>query len=212
MWTTIRADFSESTHFLKQEQPAILNALLMIAGINFFYSALILVGFPYMLRVLLGMSSEMFGVAEGLVAAAGIAGGLITGLCSTRIRAEYLHRYLLVVGASLLPTALCFFHWRPCRGRWCGHRWLYDGFPSPGLYLFHCGHERRAEADAGSSARKNHRIHHHSQHVRPTDGPGVIRSALRCKWRLAVSTFIGRFPGDLSGRHFLPRITVPSGR
>lgn len=109
MWATIRADFSESTRFLRWEQPAILKALLLVAGINFFYSALILVGFPYMLRVLLGMSSEVFGVAQGMVAAAGIAGGLITGLCSTRIRAEHLHRYLLVVGASLLPTALCFF-------------------------------------------------------------------------------------------------------
>lgn len=108
IWATIRADVLESTRFLRWEQPAILNALILIAGINFFYSSLILVGFPYMLRVLLGMSSEMFGVAEGLVAAAGIVGGLITGLCSTRIRAERLHRYLLVVGVSLLPAALCF--------------------------------------------------------------------------------------------------------
>lgn len=39
----------------------------------------------------------------------GRCGGLIAGLFSNHIRAEHLHRYLLVVGASFLPAALCFF-------------------------------------------------------------------------------------------------------
>ena len=75
----VKDDLRESIRFMTREQPDILRITLMIAVYSLFVVSTITVGLPYMVRTVLGLSSQLYGAAEGLMAAAGIAGGIASG-------------------------------------------------------------------------------------------------------------------------------------
>lgn len=59
--TIIKEDFSASVHFLRREQPAILKLLLLAAMASLFVAGTVVVGFPYLVRTVLGLSAEHYG-------------------------------------------------------------------------------------------------------------------------------------------------------
>ena len=62
--TVIRGDLSESMRFLRREQPNILKLLLLAALVSLFVAGTAVVGFPYLVRTVLGLSAEHYGMAE----------------------------------------------------------------------------------------------------------------------------------------------------
>ncbi len=105
---SIKADFKESVEFLRIQQREILVVIPAIAALNFTLSPIITVGAPYMIRVILGLSSELYGVATGSIAAAGLLGGLIAALSAKKIRTELLYIFLIMVGLFLIPLGFGF--------------------------------------------------------------------------------------------------------
>lgn len=104
----VKDDLRESIRFMTREQPDILRITLMIAVYSLFVVSTITVGLPYMIRTVLGMSSQLYGAAEGLMAAAGIAGGIASGFLAGRLKTSRLYWLLVLSGAALVPVGAAF--------------------------------------------------------------------------------------------------------
>ena len=63
----IREDFSVSIHFLRREQLGILKLLLLASLASLFVAGTVVVGFPYLVRTVLGLSAEHYGAAESVM-------------------------------------------------------------------------------------------------------------------------------------------------
>lgn len=104
----IRDDFVVSARFLCREQPDILKLLLLAALAGMFVSGTAVVGFPYLVRTVLGLSATCYGAAESAMGAAAILGSLCAGLLGKKLRLRDLAVIFLGFGLSLLPIGLSF--------------------------------------------------------------------------------------------------------
>ena len=104
----VKDDLRESIRFMTREQPDILRITLMIAVYSLFVVSTITVGLPYMVRTVLGLSSQLYGAAEGLMAAAGIAGGIARVFLAGRLKTGRLYWLLVLSGAALVPVGAAF--------------------------------------------------------------------------------------------------------
>ena len=104
-----RQDLLEGCRFLCVDQPVFLKVSLIIAGLNLILSAMITVGIPVLTVEHLGFSDQLLGVAQGLLAAGGVLGGLLTALLGKRLQPERAYVFLilcamltLLMGAGML--------------------------------------------------------------------------------------------------------------
>ena len=104
----VREDLAVSAHFLRWEQPDILKLLLLAALAGMFVSGTAVVGFPYLVRTVLGLSATYYGAAESAMGAAAILGSLCAGLMGKKLRVRDLSAIFLSFGLSLFPIGLSF--------------------------------------------------------------------------------------------------------
>ena len=104
----VREDLAVSAHFLRREQPDILKLLLLAALAGMFVSGTAVVGFPYLVRTVLGLSATYYGAAESTMGAAAILGSLCAGLLGKKLRVRDLSAIFLSFGLSLFPIGLSF--------------------------------------------------------------------------------------------------------
>ena len=104
---TARADFAGSLRFIRHERPVIGKTVLVVCAINLFLSAMIVVALPYLITEVLELGSaqqvnRLYGFAQGLMAAGGLAGGICTGVLGRRLRVDK-------APLTLTACALCPF-------------------------------------------------------------------------------------------------------
>ena len=104
----VREDLALSAHFLRREQPDILKLLLLAALAGMFVSGTAVVGFPYLVRMVLGLSATYYGAAESAMGAAAILGSLCAGLLGKKLRVRDMAAIFLSFGLSLFPIGLSF--------------------------------------------------------------------------------------------------------
>lgn len=104
----VREDLALSAHFLRREQPDILKLLLLAALAGMFVSGTAVVGFPYLVRMVLGLSATYYGAAESAMGAAAILGSLCAGLMGKKLRVRDLSAIFLSFGLSLFPIGFSF--------------------------------------------------------------------------------------------------------
>ena len=104
----VREDLALSAHFLRREQPDILKLLLLAALAGMFVSGTAVVGFPYLVRTVLGLSATYYGAAESAMGAAAILGSLCAGLMGKKLRVRDLSAIFLSFGLSLFPIGFSF--------------------------------------------------------------------------------------------------------
>lgn len=104
----VREELAVSAHFLRREQPDILKLLLLAALAGMFVSGTAVVGFPYLVRTVLGLSATYYGAAESAMGAAAILGSLCAGLMGKKLRVRDLSAIFLSFGLSLFPIGLSF--------------------------------------------------------------------------------------------------------
>lgn len=105
----VKADFKESIQFITKEQRNILKLLPAIAILNFSVSAMLTVGTPYIIWIILGMSSWFYGLGMGLISGAGLLGGIIAVFLSKKLKVKSLYKVLFLIGLSLVPMGIGFF-------------------------------------------------------------------------------------------------------
>ncbi len=104
----VREDLSVSARFLFREQPGILKMLLLAAIVSLFVAGTAVVGLPYLVRTVLGLSAGHYGAAESAMGAASILGSLCVVALAKKLRPRHLAAVLVSFGVCLIPCGIVF--------------------------------------------------------------------------------------------------------
>lgn len=104
----ISSDLSLSLKFIRQDNPIMLKVMFITAAMNLFLTSMILVGLPSMIKIALGLNSQLYGLAEGTMAAGMIAGALTAGYLGQKLEAKDSYKFLVTAAIGLLPMAAVF--------------------------------------------------------------------------------------------------------
>ena len=104
----LRQDFAVTLRFLRREQPSILGLLGLSALASMLIAGALVVGFPYLVRTVLGLSARHYGAAESAMGVASILGGALVTLLAGRLRPRHLAPVFVLVGLCLLPAGAAF--------------------------------------------------------------------------------------------------------
>ncbi|NMM99729.1 MFS transporter [Bifidobacterium sp. DSM 109958] len=99
-------DLRAAGRFLTRERPAVLHLVLICAALNFLVTGYAEVGFPYMVRTVLGFGSTAYGLAYGLVGASGLLGALAGGRAAKTLSMRRFPTAIGVFSLTILPQAL----------------------------------------------------------------------------------------------------------
>lgn len=100
VWATIRADFGEGLRFLLREKPVLLKAIGIACALNLVLSAMFNVGYPVLIKQHLGLSSQLYGLAESAAAVGSLLGGLLAGTLGKRLEVTGLPQLLMGCGGT----------------------------------------------------------------------------------------------------------------
>lgn len=105
-----KTDFSQSLHFITKEKPIIIKVLLVICAFNFFFSAMIIVGLPYLITEVLDFTKDdanrLYGFAEGALAAGGLVGAVLSGIFSKKLDVKKSGKLLLICTFCIFPMGI----------------------------------------------------------------------------------------------------------
>lgn len=104
--TIVREDTKSSLAFLVKKQPIVIKMCMLVALLNLVISSFCVVGAPYIIRITLGLSSELNGLAEGIMAGAGIMGAITAGLLSSKLKLRSLYVIFVLMGVTILPLGI----------------------------------------------------------------------------------------------------------
>lgn len=108
VWELVRGDLTESWRFMRREQPGVLTLLLLAGVVSMFLAGVMLVGYPYLVRTTLGLSSGYYGVAESAAGVAAIAGAMSVGALAGRLKTARMYWLIAVAGLALVPAGIAF--------------------------------------------------------------------------------------------------------
>ncbi|MEG0853629.1 MAG: MFS transporter [Angelakisella sp.] len=103
---TVKQDFSESFHFISKKKPVIGTTIIIAAFINMVISSLLTIGEPYIINITLGLSSELYGIAQSLLGIGSLAGGVLVGVLAGKLTTRYYHWLQIGLSISILPMGL----------------------------------------------------------------------------------------------------------
>ena len=110
IWQMVKGDFAESIRFIRKEKPIIGKALLVVCGINLFLSSMLMVGLPYMVTEVLyldgALANKLYGLAEGALAAGGLAGGISAGVFAKKLSIQKAGNLIIASAVSVFPAGL----------------------------------------------------------------------------------------------------------
>ena len=99
-------DLRAAGRFLTRERPHVLHLVLICAALNFLVTGYAEVGFPYMVRTVLGFGSTAYGLAYGLVGASGLLGALVGGRVARSLSMRRFPMAIAAFSLTILPQAL----------------------------------------------------------------------------------------------------------
>lgn len=70
-----KRDLRESLDFIQKKQPVIKRVVVIIALFNLLLTSVLIVGIPVIIKIYLGLSSQLYGYTQGLGALGGLLGG-----------------------------------------------------------------------------------------------------------------------------------------
>lgn len=110
VWMAIKTDFKESIYFIRKEKPVIGNSLLAICGVNLFLSSMINVALPYLVTEVLDLgtaqANQLYGFAEGALAAGGLAGGICAGIVANKLTVSKSGNLVVAGAACVFPMGV----------------------------------------------------------------------------------------------------------
>ena len=103
-----RDDFLSSVRFIGKERTDIMKMLILAALSRFFVMGVTLVGFPFIVRTILGLDAKYYGGAESMLAAAAILGSIAAGLLTGKLKFGRQYLMLAAIGACMIPAGAVF--------------------------------------------------------------------------------------------------------
>lgn len=102
----VKNDFSEALSFLIHDQKSLFAMLFLIAGINLFLSSMMVVGIPYLVKIYLGMSNQLYGLVEGAMGLGSILGGILSGVIARKMNFSKSYKLLFFCAVAVFPLGL----------------------------------------------------------------------------------------------------------
>lgn len=99
-------DMKESYHYLRFKNPIVFRMLLFSGFYNLFLVPVFSVLSPYLIKVTFKMSSEIYGVSEGIMALGMIIGGFIITYKPDQFHIKRVHRLLYFTSISMLMMGI----------------------------------------------------------------------------------------------------------
>lgn len=106
MFKTVKNDFSESIFFVTKEKPFIAKTIVVAAFMNLTLSSSLNIGTPYILNITLGVSSELYGIAQSALGIGALIGGISVGALSKKLTNDKLHIPLFLASIFILPIGI----------------------------------------------------------------------------------------------------------
>lgn len=106
VWGIISTDMRTSVRFIVKDKPVMARVIVLIFCINLFMSAMLIIGMPVIITDYLGMSSQLYGVSQGALAAGGLLGGIFAGVFSKKLNVRNAYLLLLMCSVGIFPMAL----------------------------------------------------------------------------------------------------------
>ncbi len=103
------SDMKESYTYLRYKNPIVFRMLLFSGFYNLFLVPVFSVAAPYLIKVTFGLSSEVYGIAEGMIALGMILGGLIITWKPDRFHIKTVHRLLYLTSVSMAMMGVSVF-------------------------------------------------------------------------------------------------------
>ncbi|MEG1782431.1 MAG: MFS transporter [Oscillospiraceae bacterium] len=110
IFKTIVSDLGEGMSFLKLHNKVLLKALLLLALVNLFISSFIQIGNPVMVKIFLGLSSEMYGFVEAALGIGSILGALCVSFLAPKKHPGKITWFLSLTSLSLIPMVFATFN------------------------------------------------------------------------------------------------------
>ena len=98
---TIKRDLGESLYFLTSKQIYVFKAILLNAAFVLLIQPLITTGAPFIIRVVLNLSSVLNGLSQAFMGAAGLVGGIVAGMVANKFKTEKIYRLFWIMGISI---------------------------------------------------------------------------------------------------------------
>lgn len=102
---TAAGDLADAFRFLREGRPVILRTILLATAFNLVMSSFVVIGTPVVVTQVLGLSSQMMGLAEGAIALGGLVGGAAAGALAGRLPLKTSPAVLAAGSVCLLAMA-----------------------------------------------------------------------------------------------------------
>ena len=102
------SDIAAALRFLTHERPNILRLMLLASVINLFAVGYSAVGFPFMIRTVLGFDAAVYGICDGIIGIAAVIGAILAGLFATALTIDRMPTAMAALGAVILPAGVGF--------------------------------------------------------------------------------------------------------
>ena len=107
---TIATDIRNGLHYIAIKDNRFLKLALTLCVIVMFYTALLAVALPFIIRVIFALSEQHFAGAKAAAGFATILGGVLAsrGKISRWVRLEYFHKWIFLLGIVSMPSGFSF--------------------------------------------------------------------------------------------------------
>ena len=102
------SDIAAALRFLTHERPNILRLMLLASVINLFAVGYSAVGFPFMIRTVLGFDAAVYGICDGIIGIAAVIGAILAGLFATALTIDRMPTAMAALGTVILPAGVGF--------------------------------------------------------------------------------------------------------
>ncbi|MCR8744663.1 MFS transporter [Romboutsia lituseburensis] len=105
-FSIVKDDFMTSLNFIFNDKPIVFKTIGIISCFNLFLTPLIMIGIPVIITQILNMSSQAYGITQGMLALGGLCGGIMTGILVKKIKIYQSHIILLFAILGLIPIGV----------------------------------------------------------------------------------------------------------
>lgn len=106
MIAIVKDDIKTSVRFIIKEKPVLFKTIIIISLFNLFLTSMIIIGIPVIITTTLNMSSQAYGITQGVIALGGLCGGILIGVLFKRLKISTSYRILFWDILALIPMGL----------------------------------------------------------------------------------------------------------
>jgi len=103
-----KRDMLASFRFITGGKTILAKCIAVIFLFNAALTSMIIIGLPILITRNLGLDSRLYGIAQGLIAAGSIAGGVYAGMMGKRLVIQKVNLLLLFCSIAALPVGMVF--------------------------------------------------------------------------------------------------------